>query len=194
MTTGLRRRILILQVGLLGIFGFAAGFLFWTSSFIGGQVHDQLAQQQIFFPAAGSKGLDAATYPTLQQYGGQQLLTGDQAKAYANDFIGHHLDAVAGGKTYSQVSAIAQANPKDTVVAAQVQTLFRGETLRGLLLNAYGWGTIGVYALYAGIGLAVATFAVLLALIFELVVAPRSAREKVKALKPSPMTAPVATA
>jgi hypothetical protein len=194
MTTGMRRRILILQVGLIGIFGFCAGFLFWTSSFIGGQVHDQLAQQQIFFPAAGSKGFDAATYPNLQQYGGQQLLTGDQAKAYANDFIGEHLQGVAGGKTYAQVSALAIANPKDTALAAQVQTLFRGETLRGLLLNAYGWGTVGGYAFYAGIGLAVAAFAVLLALLFEVVVAPRWAHKTVKASPPPTMTAPAPTA
>ena len=65
------------------------------------------------------------------------------------------------------MSAAAQANPQDTKLAGQVQTLFRGETLRGLLLNAYGWWTIGTYALYAAIGLAVAALAVLVALAFE---------------------------
>ena len=35
----------------------------------------------------------------------------------------------------------------------QVQTLFRGETLRGLLLNAYGWSQVAMYALYTAIGL-----------------------------------------
>ena len=60
MSTGLRRRILILQVGLLGILGFCAGFLFWGSSFVGGMVHDQLAAQQIYFPAQGSAALSPA--------------------------------------------------------------------------------------------------------------------------------------
>ena len=88
------------------------------------------------------------------------LETGEQAQVYANHFIGVHLQEIAGGQTYAQVSAKAQANPTDTKLAGQVQTLFRGETLRGLLLNAYGWWTIGTYALYAAIGLAVAAFAV----------------------------------
>jgi hypothetical protein len=125
-------------------------------------------------------------YPTLQQYAGQQLLTGDQAQVYANDFIGHHLQAIAGGKTYSQVSALAQANPTDTKLAAQVQTLFRGETLRGLLLNGYGWWQVGQYALYAAIGLLIAAIVVLGALVFEL----GAWRAQVRAVKPNRSSAP----
>jgi hypothetical protein len=78
------------------------------------------------------------------------------------------------------MSAKAQANPTDTKLAGQVQTLFRGETLRGLLLNAYGWWTIGTYALYAAIGLALAAFVVLGALALEIFLAVREPR-KVKA-------------
>ncbi|MBO0815150.1 MAG: hypothetical protein J2P30_08390, partial [Actinobacteria bacterium] len=33
--------------------------------------------------------------------------------------------------------------PKNTALAGQVQTMFRGQTLRGLLLNAYGWWQMG---------------------------------------------------
>ena len=195
MTKGIRWRILVLQVGLIGVLSFAAGFLFWANSFSHGMVRDQLSAQQIFFPPAGSPALDPKVYPTLQQYAGQQLLTGDQAQAYANDFIGHHLQSVAGGKTYSQVSALAIANPTDTKLAAQVQTLFRGETLRGLLLNAYGWWQVGQYALYAAIGLMVAAIVAFVALVFELV----SWRAGVRAKRPvtttaTPVTVPRPTA
>lgn len=170
MTHGLRWRVLVLQVGLVGILAFVAGFAYWASSFSHTMVRDQLSAQQIAFPPAGSRALDPAEFPDLQQYAGQQVVDGDQAKAYADGFIGRHLKAIAGGKTYSQVSAAALANPTDQKLAGQVQTLFRGETLRGLLLNAYGWWTIGQYAFYAAVGLTVAAGAVLAALLFELAI------------------------
>jgi hypothetical protein len=178
MTRGLRIRVMVLQVGLIGILLFCAGFLFWGNSFTQGTIHDQMVAQKIYFPAAGSAGLSASEFPDLQQYGGQQVVNGVQAKAYADGFIGRHLDKIAGGKTYSEVSAAAQANPKDTKLAGQVQTLFRGETLRGLLLNAYGWWMVGQYALYAAIGLAIAAGAVFIALAVEVALALRE-RQKV---------------
>lgn len=110
-------------------------------------VHDQLAPQRIVFPPAGS----AALLPGVEQYAGQQLLTGSQARAYANEFINVHLSKVAGGKTYAQVSSAAIAAPKDATLAAQKATLFQGETLRGLLLSAWGWSMIGTIATLAGI-------------------------------------------
>jgi hypothetical protein len=180
MTTGLRWRIVILQVGLIGIFGFCAGFLFWGSNFVDNTVRDQLTAQQITFPTAGSaalKALPAADATAMSAYAGQTLTTGAQAETYANHFIGAHLTEVYKGDTYSQVSALAAANPKDAGLAAAKQTLFMGNTLRGLLLNAYGWSQVGLYAFWAGIGLAVASFAVLLALLYELVVAPRRETE-----------------
>jgi hypothetical protein len=192
MTTTMRRRVYILQVGLIGILVFCAGFLFWGNSFIHNQISTELTNQQIFFPAAGSAGLPTVEMADLQQYGGQQVVNGDQARAYANGFIGRHLDKVAGGLTYSQVSAKAQTDPTNTKLAGQVQTLFRGETLRGLLLNAYGWWTIGTYALYAAIGLALAAFAVLGALAFEIFLAIRETRKvrvPMVTRKPQPATA-----
>ncbi|MEA2484426.1 MAG: hypothetical protein QOC55_2373, partial [Thermoleophilaceae bacterium] len=110
-------------------------------------VHDQLAPQKIFFPAAGSPAL----LPGIKQYAGQQVLTGSQAKAYADKFINVHLSEVAGGKTYAQVSAAAIAAPNDPKLAAQKATLFQGETLRGLLLGGWGWSMIGTIATLAGI-------------------------------------------
>jgi hypothetical protein len=173
VTRDLRWRIVTLQAVLVLVLGFCTGFLYWGSSFVNGMVHDQLSAQQIYFPAQGSAALNPKEFPDLQQYAGQQVDNGDKAKAYADGFIGRHLHAVAGGQTYSQVSAKAQANPQDTKLAAQVQTLFRGETLRGLLLYAWGWSQVGLYAFYAAIGLTVATLFVLGALLFELALAYR---------------------
>jgi hypothetical protein len=130
----------------------AGGLLFWGYSFANSNVHDQLAAQKIFFPPKGSQALappEIGRY--LNQYAGQQLVNGAQAKAYADHFIAVHLTEAAGGRTYAQVSSLALQNPNDATLAAQVQTLFRGETLRGLLLNAYAFWKVGQIALVAGI-------------------------------------------
>ena len=125
----------------------ASGLLFWAHSFISDNVRTQLVAQKIFFPAAGSDQLkDPAVGPYLNKYAGQQLSTGAQAKAYADHFIAVHLKAATGGKTYSELSTLSRANPDDATLAGQVQTSFRGETLRGLLLNAYAFGTMATVA------------------------------------------------
>ena len=130
----------------------AGGLLYWGYSFANSNVHDQLAAQKIVFPPKGSEALAAPEIGRyLNQYAGQQLVNGAQAQAYANHFIAVHLKEAAGGKTYAQVSSLALQNPNDTKLAGQVQTLFRGETLRGLLLNAYAFWKIGQIALVASI-------------------------------------------
>jgi hypothetical protein len=130
----------------------AGGLLTWANSFIGNEVHTQLSQEQIFFPAKGSPALASPDIgPFLNKYAGKQLLTGPEANAYADHFIAVHLKTIGGGKTYSQLSAEAQASPKDTVLAAKVDTMFKGETLRGLLLNAYAFATMGMIAGIAAI-------------------------------------------
>ena len=101
-------------------------------------VHDQLVPQQIFFPDKGEE-LPA----NLNQYAGQQVDTAAEAKAYANDYIGLHLEGIADGQSYAQVSAASMADPDNQELAAQKQSLFMGETLRGTLLSAWGWGTVG---------------------------------------------------
>jgi hypothetical protein len=108
-------------------------------------VHDQLVPQQIYFPQKGEE-LPA----NLNQYAGQQVDSPAEAKAYANDFIGLHLEGVADGKSYAEVSAASMADPDNQELAAQKQTLFMGETLRGTLLGAWGWGTVGTIATIAG--------------------------------------------
>ena len=130
--------------------------LIWGSNFGTNMVHDQLSAQKISFPAKGSPGLDPAEFPGLQRYAGQAVDNGPKAKAYADQFIAAHLKAASGGKTYSEVSSAAQKAPTDAKLAAQVQTLFRGETLRGLLLYAWGWSVVShiaglaAYAAFAG--------------------------------------------
>ena len=153
----MRRRtfdILMATAGLfLAITLIASGVLLtWAHTFIGNEVHTQLAAQQIYFPAANSKAVAAPEFAAMRQYGGQQLTTGAQAEVYADHFIANHLKAIGGGKTYAQLSAEAIAQPKNAVLAAQVATVFKGETLRGLLLNAYAFGTMGMIAGIAAIG------------------------------------------
>src|SRR6202034_1870583 len=119
--------------------------------FIGNEVSTQLSAQQIYFPAANSPAVAAPEFAAMRPYGGQQLTTGAQAEVYADHFIANHLKAIGGGKTYAQLSAEAIAQPNNAKLAAQVDTVFKGETLRGLLLNAYAFGTMGTIAGIAAI-------------------------------------------
>src|SRR6266568_4305124 len=121
-------------------------------NFADSNVQSQLKQQQIFFPQANDPQLkDPQIGPFLTKYAGQQLVNGAQAEAYANHFIAVHLKETAGGKTYAEVRTLSRQNPNDAKLAGQVQTLFRGETLRGLLLNTYAFWQIGQLALIASI-------------------------------------------
>jgi hypothetical protein len=196
MNAAIRWRIVSLQTMLVVILAAASGFLFYEGNFVTGMVHDQLVAQKIFFPGTdqvkAGGALDPAKFPSeLTQYAGQQVDNGDKARVYAQDFIGEHLQGVAGGQTYSQVSsASSKANAalaatpatdpnyatlqtQAATLAGQKQTLFMGEMLRGTLLNSWGWWTLGVYTTYAAIGLMIAALGVLGALVFELVIAGR---------------------
>ena len=130
----------------------AGGLLTWANTFVEDQIGTQLEAQNIFFPEKGSESLaDPRVKPYLEQYASQQLTTGEQAGAYANHYIKVHLDDITGGRTYSELSTESRANPEDQELAGLVQTAFRGETLRGLLLNAYAFATMAKIALYAAI-------------------------------------------
>jgi hypothetical protein len=192
----IRLRIISLQAMLVVILAAGSGFLFYEGNFVTGMVHDQLVAQKIFFPGTDQVkpggALDPAKFPTeITQYAGQQVDNGDKARVYAQDFIGKHLQGVAGGKTYSEVSAAAmavnaqigstdKADPNYATLQAQLATLngqkttlFMGEMLRGTLLNSWGWWTVGVYTAYAAVGLMIAALGVLGALVFELFIARR---------------------
>ena len=129
----------------------AGSLLTWAHNFVADEVHNQLAAQKIYFPPAGSPAISAPEYAAMRQYAGQQLTTGAQAEVYADHFIANHLKEIGGGQTYAQLSSQALANPSDTKLAATVNTMFKGETLRGLLLNAYAFGTMGTIAGIAAI-------------------------------------------
>jgi hypothetical protein len=196
MNKAIRWRIVSLQAMLVLILGGASGFLFFEGNFVTNMVHDQLVAQKISFPGTdqvkAGGALDPAEFPSeIRQYAGQQVDNGDKARVYAQDFIGKHLEGVAGGKTYSQVSSENSAAQKllastpttdpnyatlqtqAATLAGQKTTLFQGEMLRGTLLNSWGWWTLGAYTTYAGIGLLIAALGVLGALVFELFIAER---------------------
>jgi hypothetical protein len=136
----------------------AGGLLTWGHSFVNSNVHNQLAQQQIYFPPkaafdhpkAGTEITPSMIGP-VSQFAGQQLLTGQQAKVYANDFIAVHLSEMPYGGVYSKISAASLKDPSNTKLAGVVQTVFRGTTLRGLLLEAYAFSEIGVVMLWGAI-------------------------------------------
>jgi len=124
----------------------------WTHKFTGNMVVTELSAQKIYFPEAGSANFSPEQYPDIQQYAGELVDTGEEAKAYANGYIKRHLDKVAGGKVYAEVSAEAMKDPTNQTLQAQKQALFQGETLRGLLLgNGYAFGTISDVAKYAAV-------------------------------------------
>jgi hypothetical protein len=127
-----------------------AGVLFtWGYHFANDNVKQQLTAQRIYFPPKGNEAitsLPAADQAAVAKYAGQQLTNGAQAEAYADHFIAVHLQGIAGGKTYSEVSTLSRANPDNAELATQVQLLFRGETLRGLLLNAFAFWKMGQLA------------------------------------------------
>jgi hypothetical protein len=137
--TGVLLTILLVVIG---------GLSWWAYSFINSNVQSELASQKIYFPSIGNPQLkNPLIGPYLTKYAGQELLTGPEAKAYADHYIAVHLSEIANGQTYAQVSSEAQNNPSNLKLKAEAQTLFQGETLRGLLLgDAYAFSTIASIA------------------------------------------------
>lgn len=145
-------------------------------------ITEQLSQEKISMPTAeGIADLPAESKAALEPYIGQEMTTGPQAAAFANHYIWQHMQNIADGKTYEEVSGEFMKLSKDASadkeevdkLGQQRQTLFMGDTLRGTLLNAYGWWTVGSIALYVGIGAIV--LAVVLAILgFGVLRAPKA--------------------
>ncbi len=132
------------------------GCLMWYGyKFATNQVQTELSAQKIFFPDKDSPALAAlpeADQKEMLKYAGQQLVNGEQAKVYANHYIKVHLEQVAGGKTYAEVSEEARKNPTNEKLQQQKTTLFQGETLRGILLGSgYSYWVFGMLAKIAAI-------------------------------------------
>jgi hypothetical protein len=150
----------LLLAGLLLVAGIV---LMGNANFANTYVRDQLAAQNISFKTADTLTAEEKAKPCLVEYAGQKLTTGKQAECYANDFIGLHLQSTAGGKTYAELGVpqtqlraqVAEAQKAGdteqaaalqkqlTDVTAQRETVFKGETLRGLLLTSFGFSEFG---------------------------------------------------
>jgi hypothetical protein len=136
----------------------AGSLLMWGYSFANSNVHDQLAQQQAFFPtqaqlakAAPGTEITPGMVPYIAPHAGQQVLTGSQAEVYANHFIAVHLSQMPYHGVYASLSQASRADPGNAKLAGVVQASFQGTTLRGLLLQAYAFWMFGQIALWAGV-------------------------------------------
>jgi hypothetical protein len=144
----MRRRTIDTLASVAGIVAalvlFVAGtYFFQRYDFAETNVRDQLKAQQIFFPPEDALSDEEREQPDVARFAGQQVDNGRKAEVYANQFIGLHLSEIADGKTYSQLSTESRQDPDDEQLAGQVQTAFRGEALRGLLLTTYGFWSLG---------------------------------------------------
>jgi hypothetical protein len=156
------------------VFAVAGGLLSWGYSFSDDYVGKELASQNITFPTADALTAEGRT--DLLEFAGSKLDTGDEAEAYAS-YINGHLEELAGGATYADLgtpereanaavkaaqeagspqATIDELQTKAATISGQRNTLFKGETLRGLLLSAYAWSTVGMIAGFAAIGAYVA--------------------------------------
>lgn len=140
--------VVLLVMGAAAIYG---------GTFARDNVRDRLEPQNIAFPPA--EALSPEEKAEIGEYAGETVDTGTEAEAYSR-YIGGHLEAVNDGKTYSETSSEARAldenDPARAELDAKVETLFRGETLRSILLNAYGWWTVGTITLWAGLAMVLA--------------------------------------
>ncbi len=147
------------------VFAAAGALLTWGASFADDYVHDELSSQRVFFPDEAS--LREEGRGDLVKYADEQVTTGGQAEAYAS-YIAGHMEGIADGKTYAEIddrgaaqavvdaresgaseAEVAKLQATADELKAQRDSLFRGETLRGLLLSSYAWGTIGGIAAIA---------------------------------------------
>jgi ABC-type multidrug transport system fused ATPase/permease subunit len=158
--SALDRLVSWIGLALAAVLLLAGGLLVFASSFISGQVADQLSAQKITMPTSDSyKSLAQADQDALAPFAGQPLTTGAQAKAFADHYIQAHMNAASGGKTYEEISGEYIAMSKDTAADPTKlkelgdlrQTLFMGNTLRSMLLTAYAFGTMATVAMIAAV-------------------------------------------
>ena len=134
--------VVLIALGAMAIYG---------GNFGQQNVRDRLEPQNIVFPPA--EAMSPEEKAELGEFAGEKVDTGAEAEAFSR-YIGGHLVGINEGATYSETSAAAREEGLDPDVAAELQgkadTLFKGETLRAILLNAYGWWTVATIALWAG--------------------------------------------
>ena len=148
--------------GITVILFVGAGLLNWGASFAQDSVKNQLDNQNISFPAA--EAMPEATRAQLEKWSEMKVTTGEMARDYSDLYIWEHMKgsaiaAVGKPATYSEVSGmymgLTRGGSTDTAqiekLGALRETLFMGNTLRGMLLTAYAFGTLGVIASYGAI-------------------------------------------
>ena len=148
----------LLLAGFLIVIG---GILQYGGNFATDQVAAQLKPQAITIPA--ENGDPKATVEVKKFFadnGEKVMTTGQQARMYADHYIGFHMSAMptyaaASGANRTAAGALA-ADPTNAELqaaakqaAGTVETVFKGDTLRGMLLNAYAFGTLGQIAMVA---------------------------------------------
>ena len=214
----MKRRTLdiIFSIGgaMLGVLVLMLGLVLRSNAvFAQDYVRHQLTEQRITFTPVAGLSPEEQQSSGLVKYAGQPLTTGAQAQVYANDYIALHLSEVNDGKTYSETSGDARAaraaatEAKDsgaanastldqqaTVLEGKVQTLFRGETLRGLLLTSYGFSIFGDKAMLASWVCLIAGFVLLLASAAGFVHAFRTPKNEAFAPVETPSSEPVSSA
>jgi hypothetical protein len=175
--------VLISLGAVVAVFLLVAGVLLtWGATFAKDYVDDELSSQNITFPPAAALEEEGRT--DLLSFAGQSVNTGPEAEAYAS-FINGHLEGIADGATYAdlgtperEASAAVEAATADgasadeiaalqedaDAISGQRNSLFKGETLRGLLLSAFAWATVGRIAGIAAL-VAFAAAAVMLVLV-----------------------------
>jgi hypothetical protein len=206
---------LVVSVGGLLLAGLllVAGLVFTSNAnFANNYVTQQLSEQKIQFKAADALTAEEKQQACLVTYAGQQLTTGKQAECYANNFIGLHLEKTAGGKTYAEIgdqqtqlrAQIAEAQKTSaanlpdlqkqlTDLTAARETVFKGETLRGLLLTSYGFSEFGAKAALAATVAYIAAGVMLVLAIFGLIHAMITPKTKAfAAAEPTTSRDPVA--
>jgi len=133
------------------------GLAVYGGNFGRDNVRDRLEPEKVFF--APLDAMSPEEKASVGEFAGQQVVNGTQAEGFAR-YIAGHLESVNDGKTYAETSAAARQEGLDPDVAAELQgkadTLFKGETLRSIMLNAYGWWTVATIALWAGYGMVAA--------------------------------------
>lgn len=147
------------------------GFVFKTNAdFADKYVGQQLTDQRINFTAAEFLSDEEKASACLVDYAGTPLDSGKKAECYANEYIGLHLQNIGGGETYASLGPIqsaaktayadavkANATNVDALkadmdkITGQRDTMFKGETLRGLLLTSYGFSIFGEKAALAAL-------------------------------------------
>ncbi len=178
----MRARVLMLW-GALTLGALAVGAIaLYEGAFVRDNVRDQLSAQQIqFTPADQLTEQERNRDACLVENGGKLMTSGEQARCYANHYILLHMEESATnagypGATYAtlgneqrrlrgELAAAPQENRADLQRQLDAATNLRntmqtGSTLRGQLLNAWGWDTFGQGVIIGG------TVALLGALLF----------------------------